>query len=337
MSPSSASTSRESTSQDSSSPETIPPAALEQASLWMARLWSDDATDAQRKACLQWRQSAPEHERAWQQLQAIDGRLGALPRHAARSELFEASPQVSRRHLLQWGGVALLVSSLGFGLPRTPQWQRQFADYATGIGEMRNVTLSDGTQLRLDTDTAIDVSFDGHQRRLHLLRGGVLITTATTADARAFSVMTRDGLSYPVGTHFSVQQQADSTRVAVYEGRVALEQRGSPDRVMLNAGQQAAMSKAGMSPTEPLDPTELARFQGRLVAESMRVIEVLDTLARYRHGVVRCAPEVANRRVSGVFSLEDTDRALASLADALSLELIYRTPLWVALEPRSDG
>lgn len=320
-------------SQETPSQETISPAVLEQASLWMARLWSDDATDAQRKACLQWRQAAPEHERAWQQLQAVDGQLGTLPRHAARSELFEASSQVSRRHLLQWGGVALLAGGLGFGLPRTPQWQRQFADYATGIGEMRDVTLSDGTQLRLDTDTAIDVSFDGHQRRLHLLRGGVLITTSKTPDARTFSVMTREGLSYPLGTRFSVQQHSDSTHVAVFEGRVALERRGSAGRTTLDAGQQAAMNAERVTSPEPLDATELARFEGRLVAESMRVIEVLDTLKRYRHGVLRCAPEVADRRVSGVFSLEDTDRALASLADALSLELVYRTPLWVTLKP----
>lgn len=316
--------------------EPIDPAVLEQASLWMARLWSDDISEAQREACLAWRQASPEHERAWQQLQAIDGQLAALPRHAARSELFSSS-QVSRRGVLQWGGLVVLLSGLGFGLPHTPQWQRQFADYATGIGEIREVMLSDGTHLVLDTDTAIDIRFDAHQRRLHLLRGGVLITTSKTADAREFSVMTKEGLSYPLGTRFSVQQQSENTHVAVYEGRVALVRKGSDERTTLDAGQQAAMNTKRVMPPEPLDAIEQARFEGRLVAESMRVIEVLDILKRYRHGVIRCAPEVANQRVSGVFSLQDTDRALASLADALSLELIYRTPLWVTLTPRSEG
>ena len=322
------------TSADASQ-KTIDPAVLEQASLWMARLWSDDISEAQRDACLAWRQASPEHERAWQQLQAIDGRLAALPSHAARSELFSSSQSVSRRGLLQWGGLAVLLGGLGFGLPRTPQWQRQFADYATGIGESREVTLSDGTHLVLDTDPAIDVRFDAHQRRLHLLRGGVLITTAKTPDARAFSVMTQEGLSYPLGTRFSVQQHSDSTQVAVYEGRVALERRGSDERATLDAGQQAAMSADGVTPPAPLEPAGLARFQGRLVAEGMRVSDVVDILARYRHGVVRCAPEVADRRVSGVFSLQDTDRALASLADALSLKVVYRTPLWVTVASRN--
>lgn len=313
--------------------EAIDPIVLEQASLWMARLWSDDISEAQREACLAWRQASPEHERAWQQLQAIDGRLAALPSHAARSELFSSSYEVSRRGLLQWGGLAVLLGGLGVGLPRTPQWQRQFADYATGIGESRELTLSDGTELLLDTDTAINVSFDTHQRRVHLLRGGVLITTAKTPDARALSVMTQEGDSTPLGTRFSVQQHSNSTQVAVYEGRVALERRGSAERMTLDAGQQAAMNAERVTPPEPLYPAELARFQGRLVAQGMRVAEVADALARYRHGVVRYAPEVADLRVSGVFSLRDTDRALASLADALSLQVVYRTPLWVTIQP----
>ncbi len=97
------------------------------------------------------------------------------------------------------------------------------------------------------------------------------------------------------------------------------------------------MSADEVSPPAALEPAGLARFQGRLVAEGMRVSEVVEILARYRHGVVRCAPEVADRRVSGVFSLQDTDRALASLADALSLKVVYRTPFWVTVMPRSDG
>lgn len=324
-------------SQEDVSQDTLCPRVLEQASLWMARLWSEDTTAAQREACLQWRQAAPEHERAWQQLQAIDVRLGALPRHAARSELFESSRQVSRRGLLQWGGLAVLLGSLGFGLPRTPQWQRQFADYATAVGEARELTLSDGTRLRLDTDTAIDVYFDIDQRRIHLLRGEVLVTTAEARDPRPFSVVTQQGASYPIGTRFSVHQHHDSTRVQVYQGQVMLERRGSSQRMTLEAGQQAAMGAEAITPAEALDHAVESRFQGRLVAERMRVAEVAETLARYRHGVVRYSPEVADLRVNGVFSLEDTDRALASLADALSLEVVYRTPLWVTIRPRPGG
>ncbi|WP_163575825.1 FecR domain-containing protein [Halomonas faecis] len=322
---------------DDSARESLDSVVLEQASLWMARLWSDDVSEEQRQACLRWRRESPEHERAWQQLQAIDGRLALLPSHAARSELFSSSREVSRRGLLQWGGLAMLLGGLGFGLSRTPQWQRQFAEHATGIGESREVTLSDGTRLRLDTDTALDVSFDADRRRIHLLRGEVLVTTGKVADGRPFSVVTRQGASFPIGTRFSVHQRADSTQVAVYDGRVALERRADAERVTLDAGQQAAMNADGVTPPEPLDTARLARFEGRLVAESLRVAEMVEILARYRHGVVRYAPEVADLRVSGVFSLRDTDRALASLADALSLQVVYRTPLWVTIQPRGQG
>lgn len=66
--------------------------------------------------------------------------------------------------------------------------------------------------------------------------------------------MTQEGLSYPLGTRFSVQQHTDSTQVAVYEGRVALERRGCDERTTLDAGQQADMSADEVSTPEPLEP-----------------------------------------------------------------------------------
>jgi ferric-dicitrate binding protein FerR (iron transport regulator) len=66
----------------------------------------------------------------------------------------------------------------------------------------------------------------------------------------------------------------------------------------------------------------LARFQGVLVAGNMRVGEFVAELARYRPGLLRCDPAVADLRVTGVFSLRDTDRALTNLT--LSLPLAWR-------------
>jgi len=44
---------------------------------------------------------------------------------------------------------------------------------------------------------------------------------------------------------------------------------------------------------------------------------------------------VADLTVSGVFSLQDTDRALQSLASSLPVTLRYRTTFWVKGAPAS--
>jgi transmembrane sensor len=68
------------------------------------------------------------------------------------------------------------------------------------------------------------------------------------------------------------------------------------------------------------------------VAENMRIADFLAELDRYRSGLLRCAREVAELRVSGVFSLRDTDRALQNLALSLPVNIVYRSRYWVSVE-----
>ena len=57
--------------------------------------------------------------------------------------------------------------------------------------------------------------------------------------------------------------------------------------------------------------------------------------SRYRPGLLRWDPAVANLRVTGSFQLADTDRVLTLLAATLPVELQWRTRFWVTLIPRS--
>jgi transmembrane sensor len=63
--------------------------------------------------------------------------------------------------------------------------------------------------------------------------------------------------------------------------------------------------------------------------------DVLQTLAGYRHGLVRFdAQALKDLRVSGVFKLDDTAAALAALADNLPIQVEYFTDLLVVVKPR---
>jgi len=50
--------------------------------------------------------------------------------------------------------------------------------------------------------------------------------------------------------------------------------------------------------------------------------------------VLRCAPEVAMLRVSGVLHLDNTDMALDNLAAALPVQVVRRTRYWVTVRAR---
>lgn len=66
----------------------------------------------------------------------------------------------------------------------------------------------------------------------------------------------------------------------------------------------------------------------------MRLDQLLAELGRYRHGVLHCDVSIAGLRITGVYSLRDTDRSLANLALSLPVQLVYRTRYWVSVRPR---
>src|SRR3546814_19462133 len=57
-------------------------------------------------------------------------------------------------------------------------WQ---SDYRTGTGEMRNVTLSDGSSVTLDTGSAIAVNYGDGRRGVRLLAGPAWFDVAPDA------------------------------------------------------------------------------------------------------------------------------------------------------------
>ncbi|MGQ2995919.1 FecR domain-containing protein [Variovorax sp.] len=317
-------------------PGPLDPAVVRRAAEWMARLWSSEASDQDRAACEHWRAQHPDHERAWNRLQSFEDKLHALPREAARHALREPV-RTGRRRALQLLGLTAAVGGIAAALRGTETWQLAASDHSTRTGEIREIALPDGTRVVLGTATAIDLRFDAHERRLVLRAGEILVTTAPDPAGahRPFRVHSRQGSVEALGTRFIVRQEAEASRVAVFEGAVAVRPARAPEAmVRVGAGQGTVFFADRAQAPDAVADSAAAWTRGVLVAEDMRVADFVAELARYRPGVLRCDPEVAELRVTGVFSLRDTDRALENLALALPVSAAYRTRYWVTVRAR---
>ncbi|MEX5590785.1 iron dicitrate transport regulator FecR, partial [Pseudomonas urmiensis] len=71
--------------------------------------------------------------------------------------------------------------------------------------------------------------------------------------------------------------------------------------------------------------------EGVLSVQQMPLSEFTAELSRYRPGLLRCAPEVADLKVSGTYQLADTEQILQLLARSLPLRIDYRTRYWVSI------
>ena len=60
---------------------------------------------------------------------------------------------------------------------------------------------------------------------------------------------------------------------------------------------------------------------------------MLADLSRYRPGVLRCDPRIAQLKISGAFPIDDTDLALAALESGFALRVTRYSRYWVNVSP----
>ncbi len=310
----------------------IDPNLLSEAADWLMRFQCGEAVKGEQFE--RWRATSPQHALAWQRAESILQAFGQLPSGVGRGVLGRLGHR-RRREALQLLGVALLAPPMAWLAWRQLPWRDWSADLRTAIGEQRRIGLADGTQLVLNTASAVDVSFSDNERRLRLHAGEILVTTghAPSPVPRPFFVDTAQGRIRALGTRFVVRQLDEMTRVSVLESAVEVRPRCSNDVARLDAGDSADFGKSVVS-TRVHDHAAATWEQGMLVARSLRLGELIAELDRYRSGVLRCDPRVAGLPVSGAFSLRDVDASLALLEQTLPVKVVGRTRYWRVIEPR---
>ncbi|WP_277759948.1 FecR domain-containing protein [Pseudomonas sp. A34-9] len=302
---------------------------FEAAASWYVQFQADPPTLAEQKAWQLWIDSDPAHLAAWNQMEQLQLHLGTLPPDLKRRALNTGQ---QRRQLLKLLLLAAGTGFVGWNVQQHTSLGNVWADYKTGIGQRRNLSLADGTQIQLNTDTAIDVSFDPAQRLIRLHSGEILIQTGKLGDQRPFFVDTRDGRVQALGTRFSVHQLSRSTRVGVLEDRISVQPADlSTAAVILNAGEGADFDRRHIGLTHPFKSTEVAWINGQLIVLNVRLGDVIEELGRYRRGVLHCDERARDLRVSGTFRLDSTDAVLANLQASLPIEVRYFTRYWISI------
>jgi transmembrane sensor len=314
----------------------INPQILGEAADWLVQLHSGTATPSDHRAIAQWRSRSAEHAQAWQRAEALLGEFRSVPANLAIQTLQRAARKdgLSRRQTLTRLGLLLMAGPLGIASQHVP-WQQWTADQRTAVGEQKNLQLPDGSEVLLNTESAVDIAFNLHERRLMLLNGEVMINSAKDPGARPFIVETPQGVARALGTRFCVRVNGSRSLVSVLEGQVEITPQLLQQGTTLNAGERQSFKLNRFDAPESFDSSELAWDKGMLLANNMRLDDLLGELSRYRPGVVRCHADVAALRVSGAFSLRDTDASLRLLSDTLPLKISSLTRYWLSVEPRA--
>ncbi|MBN1672632.1 MAG: FecR domain-containing protein [Kiritimatiellae bacterium] len=111
-----------------------------------------------------------------------------------------------------------------------------------GVQAVVWLTYPDATRVELATDTAVRVEgADRRHRRVTLEAGLLNAQVSPLRPGEQFRVSTPHAEMSALGTRFAVEATSAASRVDVEEGRVAVENRASGERIALAAGQYAAI------------------------------------------------------------------------------------------------
>jgi len=310
----------------------IPAEVAQKAIEWLIDLQSIPVAPSLLEAWKRWRAAHPDHERAWQRIESVNGKLTHLsaPLNSAIAKAALTPSKSPKRRQAIAGIAALLFTGSAAWIGRDElRWQTWTADERTAIGERRTLTLADGTTLHMNSNTAVSIAFTQNERRLRLIEGEIMIATAKDLSRRQFLVETAQGEALALGTRYTVRRQEALTEVAVYEGAVQITPRENASQALvLNAGEQTGFTRADIAKSGTADSEKAAWTQGFIVARSMRLADFLVELNRYSERPLRCDSAVADLRVSGSYPLADIDLVLETVALALSLQVETITRFW---------
>ncbi|MCR8720272.1 FecR domain-containing protein [Pseudomonas syringae] len=306
-------------------------ATLEAAARWYVDLRCDDADEATQEAHRRWLEGAPGHRQAWQRLIQLQERFDWVGPGIARPTL--NSVRVKRREVLKLLSLLLAAGGAGTLAWRNTALPSLVADQRTVTGESKSLRLEDGSQIRLNTATAMNIHFSPSLRELQLLSGEILVETARDTQARPFVVHTREGSIRALGTRFIVRCEDAQTRVCVLEHAVEVRSATRTPTVRVEAGQQVWFSQGQVGNVQPASPDADAWTHGMLVVNNWRLEDLILELQRYRPGHLGCQAQVAALRISGAFHLNNIDTILENLSSTLPVRIRQFSRYWTRVEP----
>jgi transmembrane sensor len=305
-------------------------AVLEAAANWYVELRCGEADESTHEAHRRWLNADPGHRQAWDRLARLQERFERVGPGIARPTL--SSARIKRREVMKVLSLLLAASGTAAVSWRVTPLPSLMADQRTATGEHRSVPLDDGSQLQLNTATAVNIHYGPLLRELQLLRGEILVQTAPDPQARPFVVHTPQGSIRALGTRFVVRSEDDQTRVSVLQHAVEVRTATLMTAVRVEAGQQLLFRRNDLGAVKAASLQADAWTHGMLVVNDWRLDEVLNELQRYHTGYLGCGPGVANLRVSGVFHLADIPAVLDNLTSTLPLRIRRFTPYWTRVE-----
>jgi len=336
--------------------------AAVEAAEWLQRLDSGHMSTSERGDFVDWLRESPVHVAETLRINRLASALAEFPDWSEvagstpvpSDKVVSLPPSQATRHARRFrvsrlAGIAAVVAGLAL-LGGSAFWiQRHLAitEIRTHLGERREITLDDGSVVRLSPNTHLQVELQPKLRSVSLERGEAVFRVAKDP-ARPFVVDAARAHVRAVGTVFAVARNEDNVVVTVTEGRVTVAPSVTSDRgnapgravIVLQANERVSISPVG-TPSEvrrvAMPPTP-AWDEDQLVFVNTRVAEVVSRFNQRNRVQIRITdPALSSRTVSGVFHVDDPRSFVDFLTVVAGASSTQNGSDEISVTPRASG
>jgi len=202
--------------------------------------------------------------------------------------------------------------------------------YVTSIGGHKIITLADGTQIELNTDSALQVGA-GPVRHVRLLRGEAFFDVHHDG-ANPFAVTAGGYRITDIGTKFSIRTSANAVKVSLLEGSAVVaplngHQVGKsallmPGDVAIASADKLTVDKGPVANVA----TSLGWRRGVLTFKDTELAQAVQEFNRYNARKLKIEdPLVGHLKINGTFQAENADLFASSVQELFGLRISKNT------------
>ena len=292
------------------------------AAAWLARLQSrrDPGVDEKFR---RWRDRDPAHAEAFERVTASYQQAGLLRYSGlahgssggrqARSRTFNYAWAAAAALVLLFSAGLYLVLGSGLGPSGT-----EAVMLSTGVGEIRSVSLSDGSKVTLDTSTSVQVEIGRTGRRAVVKAGRARFDVAKST--RPFVIEAGSSIAAEAGSVIDVEEFGNHVRVDVLAGSAKIGERGAGSKLDLAAGETATTGDGPGAEKRSLGAAP-DWTRGMLEFDGTPLGAAVELANRYSKTKILVSAGLQDLRVTGAFRAGDIQELAGALAEAFHLKV----------------
>ena len=313
-----------------------------EAAEWVVLIDSSDFNAPAAARCRSWLARSEDHRRAFQVAESAWTGLDQLDKLKAYPEILAVltADSVPRSSSAPASGVSMdrrkLVigaGAAGVALAAGSYWAISSGAaeaYETAIGEVRDLTLPDGTAVALNADTRIEARVRPAGRAARIVRGEAFFQIAARHDG-AFTLITSSGSVEARNGSVLVKILADGARVSVFTDPAQAWRPAmfvQPTRVSIATPSDVGFGSGGVAITPISGQAEARRTlwrEGQLAFDDTPLAEAVADVSRQTGIRFEFAnPALGSLRIGGLIDARDVDGFLAMLHTNLAIEATRR-------------